>query len=292
MKRESPLASERLQTALLVLPAALVLVSVALVPVLASVWLSLHRSILVFGDPRFIGLSNYAFLLRDPRFWSALGNTAYFSAVAVSLELLLGLPVALLLHRTFAGRTAFRASVLIPWLIPTVVSAKLWAFLFNADYGLLSQLLPGEHVTWLGTPGWAMHAAIIVDVWKTTPFVALLLLAGLSGIPSDLYKAARVDGASGVRIFFRITLPLLRPAILLALLFRTLDAFRVFDAIYVLTDGGPANTTESLSIYAYKTRMRSGNVGYGATLSVVTFLCVMGLSVVYLKLLGSRGQKP
>lgn len=279
-------ARERRQAYLLVAPAVVVLAVVALYPVLAAIWLSLHRFILVFGERRFTGLENYVYLMGDARFWSALGNTAYFTAVAVTVELLLAVPLALLLNRAFPGRGLLRASVLVPWAIPTVVSARLWAWMFNPDYGLINRLLGGAEINWLGAPGYALHAAILVDVWKTTPFVALLVLAGLQGIPEDLYKAARVDGASGWRQFRSITIPLLKPALLLAVLFRSLDAFRVFDAIYVLTEGGPANTTETLSIYAYKTLMRSGDFGYGSTLSVATFLGVVLLAVVWLRWLG------
>jgi multiple sugar transport system permease protein len=284
VSRTGSFQRERRQALLLVAPAVAVLACVALYPLAAALLLSLQRVILVFGEREFIGLANYRFLLQDARFWSALGNTAYFTLVAVALELLLGLPLALLLNARFPGRGAFRAGVLIPWAIPTVVSAKLWAWLFNADYGLLNALLPGAGLNWLGSPRLALHAAILVDVWKTTPFVALLLLAGLQGIPQELYRAARVDGAGPWRTFHAITLPLLRPALGLALLFRTLDAFRVFDALYVLTEGGPANTTETLSLYAYKTLMRSGDFGYGSTLAVATFLCVAALALVLVRL--------
>lgn len=283
-------AAERRAAIWLTLPAVLVLAGVALYPILAAIWLSLQRYIIVFREVRFAGLENYRFLVHDARFWAALGNTAYFTAVAVIIELVLALPLALLLNRTFPARGVLRASALIPWAIPTVVSARLWAWLFNPDYGLINRLLPGQEINWLGAPGYALHAAIVVDVWKTTPFVALLILAGLQSIPQDLYKAARVDGASSLRIFRSITLPLLKPAILLALLFRTLDAFRVFDAIYVLTEGGPGNTTETLSIYAYKTLMRTGDFGYGSTLAVVTFVCVMAISAVYLLVLGRSAR--
>jgi multiple sugar transport system permease protein len=279
---------ERRQAYLLVAPAVIVLVGVALYPIVAAIWLSLHRMILVFHEQRFVGLDNYIFLLQDARFWTALGNTSYFAVVAVVLELVLGLGFALLLNAAVPGRGLLRASVLVPWAIPTVVSAKLWAWLYNPDYGLISRALPLDDVNWLGMPGWAMHAAILVDVWKTTPFVALLLLAGLQTIPGDLYKAAQVDGAGALRSFWSITLPLLKPTIAVTLIFRTLDAFRVFDAVYVLTEGGPANTTETLSIYAYKTLMRAGDFGYGSTLAVVTFLCVMAISVVYVKVLGKE----
>ena len=249
----------------MIAPAVAVLVAAALVPVAMAVWLSLHRSIVVFHDDHFIGFNNYRFLLSDPRFRSALWNTGYFTALAVAVELVLALPLSLLLQ---SGSGPFRAAVLVPWAVPTAVSAKLWAWILNPDYGLL-------RVGWLSSPRAALHAAVLIDVWKTTPFVALLLLAGLQSIPEDVLRAARVDGAGPLRIFFRITLPLLRPSIALAVLLRALDAFRVFDAIYVLTEGGPGHATETLSSYAYKTLMRSGDFGYGATLSVVTFGCVL-----------------
>jgi multiple sugar transport system permease protein len=272
---------------LLVAPAVVVLAGVALYPSIAAVWLSLHRMIVIFHDRRFVGFDNYAFMLRDARFWGALGNTAYFTALAVALEIAIGMAFALLLEVPARGRAILRTSILIPWAIPTVVSAKLWAWLFNADYGLIVRAMPGNHVDWLGSPHLAIHAAIIVDVWKTTPFVAFLLLAGLVTIPRELYDAAQIDGATRAQTFFRVTLPLLRPALAVAVIFRTLDAFRVFDAVYVLTEGGPANTTETMSIYAYKMLMHAGDFGYGSALSVATFGCVLALAAIQLKLIGS-----
>lgn len=270
------------------LPAAFALAAVTLVPLAHAVWLSLHRDILVFHEHRFVGLANYGFLLRDGRFWTAVGNTAYFSVVSVAVELVLGLSFALLLDARFRGRGLARAAVLVPWAIPTVVSARLFGWLFNPDFGLLTRAFPLHDATWLGTPGWAMHAAILVDVWKTTPFVALMLLAGLQGLPRDVLQAARVDGASRWTIFWRVTLPLLRPTLVVTLLFRALDAVRVFDAVYVLTEGGPANTTETLSIYAYKTLMRAGDFGYGSTLAVATFACVGVVAALALSLVRRR----
>jgi multiple sugar transport system permease protein len=265
---------ERATSLAFVAPAALALAAVTLVPLAHGVWLSLHRDILVFGELRFVGLANYAYLLADPRFHAALGTTLYFTAVALAAELALGLGFALLLDTSFRGRGLARAAVLVPWAIPTVVSARLFAWLFNPDVGLLARALPLEGATWLGTPGYALHAAILVDVWKTTPFVALLLLAGLQGLPADVLRAASVDGASPWQRLWRVTLPMLRPTLVVAALFRALDAVRVFDAVYVLTGGGPANTTETLSIYAYKTLMRAGDFGYGSTLAVATFVVV------------------
>jgi multiple sugar transport system permease protein len=281
-------AGERRRAFLLAAPAAAALALVALGPLLATAWLSLRRRVIVFGEDTFVGLENYETLLVDARFWNALWNTAYFTLVAVGVELLLALPIALLLHRAARGRGALRAAVLLPWILPTVVAAKLWALVLQPEYGLLARLLPGEGVAVLASPTLALHAAILVDVWKTTPFVALVLLAGLQAIPEDLARAARVDGASGWRIFRSITLPLLRPAIALALLFRSLDAFRVFDALFVLTEGGPGHTTESLSLYAYKTLLRAGSFGLGSALSLVTFVCVLLIGLVWLRALGER----
>ncbi len=277
---------------MLVAPAVVLLALVAGYPLVAASWLSLHRSILVFHEYRFIGAGNYGFLLRDPRFAAALAHTAYFAIVSVLVEFALGLGFALLLDKSFRGRSAMRVAVLLPWAVPTVVSSRMWGLLFEPQQGLIARLLPSHDVNWLGMPGYAMHVAILVDVWKSTPFVALLLLAGLQTIPSDLYRAARVDGASSWRIFRSITFPLLRPALLVAILFRTLDAFRVFDVVYVLTGGGPANTTETLSIYAYKTLFQTLQFGYGSALALATFLCVAALSAAYLKLLGRTGGSP
>jgi multiple sugar transport system permease protein len=277
---------ERRSARLLVAPTVLLLAGVALYPTIAAVWLSLHRMVLVFHDRHFVGWDNYAFMLTDARFWGALSNTAYFTFVAVAIELVLGMAFALLLDVRAKGRGLLRTAILIPWAIPTVVSAKLWAWLLNPDYGLVVRVLPGPRVDWLASPGLAIHAAILVDVWKTTPFIAFLLLAGLVTIPQELYDAAQIDGASRVQTFVRVTLPLLRPALAVALIFRTLDAFRVFDAVYVLTEGGPANTTETLSVYAYKMLMHAGDFGYGSALSVVTFVCVLALAGGYLKLFG------
>jgi len=282
--------NERRQAVLFVLPAAVVLGAVALYPLAGTLWLSFHRSILAFHEQRFIGLGNWQALWHDARFWSSLGTTLYFTVVAVSAELVLGLTFAVLLHASFRGRGLMRAAVLVPWAIPTVVSARLWAWLFNPDHGLLPTLVLGSDVDWLGAPGYALHAAIVVDVWKTTPFVTLLLLAGLQAIPEEVLRAARIDGAGELRILWSVTIPLLRPAIAVAAVFRGLDAMRVFDAVYVLTGGGPANTTETLSIYAYKTLMRSGDFGYGSTIAVATFVGVAMLAALYLRLVLPRGE--
>ncbi|HEX9830419.1 MAG TPA: sugar ABC transporter permease [Thermodesulfobacteriota bacterium] len=270
-------------------PAILIMAGVIIYPLLNVIWLSLHRRLLIFDISKYVGLDNFGFLLRDDRFWNAFYNTVYFTVISVSLELILGLSIATLLNRTFTGKGLMRSIILIPWAIPTVVSAKMWEWMYNSDFGILNYLL-GVNINWLGSAFWAMNSAIFMEVWKTTPFVALLLMAGLQTIDGDLYKSARVDGASGWYIFRRITLPLLTPVILIVLIFRTLDAFRVFDAIYVLTGGGPANTTETLSIYAYKVLFQTLQFGYGSTISIAIFICVGIITIIYVRLL-RRGME-
>ena len=265
-------------------PAAAVLAAVTLYPIGYVLWLSLQRYSLLADAPEFIGLANFARLVQDARFWNAFGNTVYFTLVSVALELVLGLAIALLLARAFAAAGAMRAVVLLPWAIPTVVAARMWEWMYNGDFGVINYLL-GTEVNWLGSPVWAIHAAIAMDVWKATPFVALLLLAGRIAIAPELYQAARVDGAGAWRMFRHVTLPLLWPLILVVLIFRTIDAFRVFDAIYVLTGGGPADTTETLSIYAYKLLFQTLEFGYGSTVAVGVFASVAAVTGVYVWLL-------
>jgi multiple sugar transport system permease protein len=272
-----------------VFPALLLLSLVTIYPIIYVFYLSFHRKLLIFDISKFVGLDNYIFLLKDDRFWNALKNTAYFTFVSVSLEMIIGLGIALLLNRQFKGRGMIRAVVLIPWAIPTVVSAKMWEWVYNTDFGILNYLIDSK-INYLGSPFWAMNAAVFMDVWKTTPFVAILLMAGLQVIPNELYHAARIDGAGTWQIFRRITLPLLKPVMLVVLIFRTLDAFRVFDAVYVLTGGGPANTTETLSIYAYKVLFQTLQFGYGSTLSVIMFLCISGISVLYIRILSMEAK--
>ncbi|SFJ53491.1 carbohydrate ABC transporter permease [Thermoflavimicrobium dichotomicum] len=243
-------------------------------------------------SPNFIGFDFYKKFLSDSRMWASLGNTILFTVISVFLELVLGLGIALLINRKFFGRGLVRAAVLVPWAIPTVISALMWKFMFDGQNGIMAKffeligIVPdmGQLLT---TKAGSMFAIIFADVWKTTPFMALLLLAGLQTIPQSLYEAAEVDGASKVQQFFRITLPLLKPAILVALLFRTLDAFRVFDLVYVLTGGGPANATETISIYAYKTMFGQLSFGEGSALSVVVFICVAIISIIFVRWLGT-----
>ena len=267
----------------LLAPPGLLLMVVAAGPMLYVLWLSLQDRT-VFRAPTFAGLDNYARLATDGRFWNALGNTLYFALVSVALELALGLGIALLLARAGRARSLVYGVLLLPWAVPTVVSARMWEWIYNAEFGVLNYLA-GARVNWLGDPLLALHAAIAMDVWKATPFVALLLLAALQGIPRDLYRAAAVDGASAWTTFSRVTLPLLAPVMLVAVVFRTIDALRVFDSIYVLTGGGPANGTETLSIYAYKVLFQTLDFGYGSALAVVVLVVTAVAALGYARLL-------
>src|SRR5699024_9749458 len=240
----------------------------------------------------FIGIDNYKKYFQDKRMWLSLGNTTFFTVVSVAFELVLGMLIALLINRAFKGRGLIRASVLIPWAVPTAVAAMMWGFLYDGQSGIVAHYLTQLHIipgaSWLlSTGSGGLFSVILADVWKTTPYMALLLLAGLQTIPQSLYEASSVDGSNKWQQFFKITLPLLKSSILVALLFRTLDAFRVFDLIYVLTGGGPANSTESISVYAYKVLFAQQNFGEGSTLSVIVFLCVAFISFIYVKLIGS-----
>lgn len=282
----------------LVAPALIVTAAVALFPLGWTVWESLHQHDLRMpwlGRP-FVGLDNYVEIVSDGRFWGAMLHTVFFTAVSVALELGLGLFFALALNRAFRGRGLVRAAVLIPWSIPTVVAALLWRFLFDAQAGIANAVLVGlgmldEPVVWLVRAATAWVPVILADVWKTTPFVALLLLAGLQNIDPALYEAAAVDGATAWRQLWNVTLPLLRPALAVALIFRTLDAFRVFDLVYVLTGGGPGTATEPLALYTFNALFSNLRFGYGAALSVIVFLVTFLLALLYLKGLGSFAEE-
>ena len=273
-------------------PSLIVLALVAAYPIGYAIWLSLNEySVRVPGLSRFAGLKNYTTALGSSEFWDAFVNTFVFTIISVSIELVLGIVFALAMHRAFKGRAILRATVLVPWAVLTFGTALLWRSIFEPGLGLVPSMLetlglPGGDVVWLGEDGYAMAVMVFADVWKTAPFMALLLLAGLQVIPDEVYDAAKVDGASTWQRFTRITLPLLRPAILVALLFRTLDALRVFDLPFGLTKG--ANGTNTLSLYAYQELTANRIVGLGSALSVITFLIVMTVSFIYIRFVGGN----
>ena len=297
MRRGEPAGVEQQEARLawwLVLPAVGTILLVVLFPLLWNLWESVHLHDLRMpwlGRP-FIGAENYVEALGDRRFWSALGHTGFFTVVSVGMELVLGLFLALAMNRAFRGRGLVRASVLVPWAIPTVVAALLWRFMFDGR-GIVNAVLVKLGV--LQTPTiWFIHEVtawvpvILADVWKTTPFVALLLLAGLQNIDASLYEAARIDGASAWRQFRHVTLPLLKPAILVALIFRTLDAFRCFDLIYALTGGGPGTSTEPIALYTFNSLLQNLRFGYGSALSVIVFVATFLLALVYIRVVGAE----
>jgi len=279
----------------MVSPSVLVIALVAAYPIGYAVWLSLHQYSLIHkGLSRWSGFRNYSDALwgaHHSDFWSAFKTTFIFTGISVTLELVLGLAMALAMHQAFRGRGLLRATVLVPWAILTVVTAMTWRTIFEPNLGFANTLLrtlhlPGGHVVWLGQSGYALGVMIFADVWKTAPFMALLLLAGLQVIPGDVYDAAKVDGATAWQRFRQITIPLLTPAILVALIFRTLDALRVFDLPFILTQG--ANGTETLSLQAQQTLVNDGVIGLGSSLSVLTFLIVMVVSFLYIRFVGGN----
>jgi trehalose/maltose transport system permease protein len=234
--------------------------------------------------PSFVGLGNYLFILSDPDFWLAVQNTLVFSVFSVTLECILGLTVALVANSKFKGRSILRIAILIPWAIPTVVSSKIWAWMFNDIYGVVNVVLINFHIipqkiAFLATPLTALPVIIAVDVWKTTPFMALLLLAGLGLIPGDLYEAAAIDGASKIRQFFSLTLPLIMPTLLVALIFRTLDALRVFDIFYVMV-GGQGNMA-TMAIYNQQWLVSFLDAGVGSAASVIILIIIMTFVILY-----------
>ena len=282
---------------LLAAPAILTIALIAVIPLAQTIGDSLFQISLKFENaPRpFVGLNNYLAVLTDDSWFNALSITAVIAGVSVTVELVLGMIIALLINRAFRGRGIVRAAVLVPWALTTVVSAKMWAWMYDGRYGVINDLLMrlgliDQPIIFLVRPEVTIWAMIAAEIWKTTPFMALLLLAGLQLIPNELYEATSLDGASRWQAFWRVTLPLLKPTILVALLFRTIDAVRMFDLPRVLTNGGPGKSTETVVLYTYNTFFTSLNFGYGSTLAVMTFLIVVLVSFVFIKILGAPTQ--
>jgi multiple sugar transport system permease protein len=276
-------------------PSLIVMALVAAFPIGYAIWLSLNEySVRVEGLSRFAGFDNYADELwgeNSSEFWDSFLNTFIFTGISVSIELVLGIAFALAMHQAFKGRALLRATVLVPWAVLTFGTGLLWRSIFEPNLGFWSSMLdalglPGADVLWYGEDGYAMATIIFADVWKTAPFMALLILAGLQVIPEDVYDAAKVDGATAWQRFTRITLPLLRPAILVALLFRTLDALRVFDLPFALTQG--SNGTTTLSLYAYNELTDNRLIGEGSAIAALTFAIVMIVSFLYIRFVGGN----
>jgi len=277
--------SQRRLAYLLITPAVVLMLAVTAYPIAYAIWLSLHRYNLASpADTRFIGLSNYQTILTDKYWWTAFFVTVIITAISVAIEFALGLALALVMHRTIFGKGAVRTAILIPYGIVTVAASYSWYYAWTPGTGYLANLLP-EGTAPLTEQIPSLAVVILAEVWKTTPFMALLLLAGLALVPEDLLRAAQVDGAGPWTRLTRVIIPLIKPAILVALLFRTLDAFRIFDNIYVLTGG--SNDTGSVSILGYDNLFKAFNIGLGSAISVLVFACVAVIAFIYIKLFGA-----
>jgi multiple sugar transport system permease protein len=281
----SDAASQRRLAYWLIAPAVFLMLAVTAYPIVYAVWLSLHRYNLASpADTRFVGFDNYATILTDKYWWTAFFVTLIITVISVAIEFALGLALALVMHRTIFGKGLVRTAILIPYGIVTVAASYSWYYAWTPGTGYLANLLPdGTAPLTQQIPSLAV--IILAEVWKTTPFMALLLLAGLALVPDDLLKAAEVDGANAWTRLTRVIIPLIKPAILVALLFRTLDAFRIFDNIYVLTGG--SNDTGSVSILGYDNLFKAFNIGLGSAISVLVFLTVAVIAFIYIKLFGA-----
>jgi ABC-type sugar transport system permease subunit len=270
----------------LLVPALASIGAVSVYPVLLGLWLSFRDTTLASPTDTFIGLSNYLQLFSDGQFWNAWVHTIQFTTASTLLETSIGLMIALVLSERFRGRGIVRAAMLVPWAIPTVVTSKMFGWLFDGQHGMVNYLLRSvgliqHNVDWYGSPDFALTTIIIADVWKTTPFMALLLLAGLQTIPDSLAEASVIDGANAWQQFWYVRLPLLAPSLLIAAMFRALDAFRIFDLVYVLTGGGPADSTEVLSTLTYKDLFSALQFGYGSALATSMFGTEIMIAVVF-----------
>lgn len=282
---------------MLAIPALLILALVFAYPIVRAFWQSMFAVNLGTQlQPQFIGLANFGRMAEDGRFWRTMLNTTIFTIAAVFLELILGMGIALVLNQHFRGRGTVRTIAILPWALPTALIALGWTWIFNDQYGIVNDILlrlglVKNGVNWLGNPQLAMVSVILADVWKTTPFISILLLAGLQSISNDLYEAQAIDGASPWQSFRQITLPLLMPQVVIALLFRLAQSFGIFDLISVMTGGGPGGATETVSLYIYSTVMRYLDFGYGAALVVVTFLIlVLAVAIASYFLTRSRAK--
>jgi ABC-type sugar transport system permease subunit len=291
-KRRPSLRQQDALTAwLLLAPSLLVILGITLWPVLSTFFLSFFNVSTGLNQARtFVGLGNYIDMLRDQTFWETIGRTLYFTAVSVGLELLLGLGIAQLIHSHPWGWQFLRFSLIIPWAVPTIVNGAMWRWIYSADFGALNGLLMQlglikHYVPWLTLPEMAMNLVIVADVWHTMPFVALVLQAALATLPEELDEAAAVDGANAWQRFWYIRLPQLRPAILIALIARTVDAFRVFDIVYIITSGGPAYKTLTITYLTYLNSFAFGKQGTGAALSFLISAFTIVMALVYIRIL-------
>lgn len=289
--RQTPLALA------LLLPSAVVVFGIVIYPIVKTVATSFFEVVSPLPEAMtpFKGVSHYVDILGSGDFWAAIRRTAYFTFVSTGLELIFGILLGLLLNQRVRGRWLFRIVVILPWALPTIVSGAMWRYIFDPNYGALNAALTqvglfDHYHSWLGSPFLALNMVVLADVWKNTSLAAFFTLAGLQAIPGNLYESARVDGAGAVRSFMSVTLPLLRPTIAVILVLRTIEAFKVFDIVYVMTRGGPAEGTQTVAYYTYLQAFSNQRFGYGSALAVLIVVFIMVLAIVYIRLL-RRGQE-
>lgn len=274
-------------------PALIIIIGLMLYPLLYTVYLTLvDYNVLTGINKGFVGVQEYVEVFSDPKFWNAIKVTMYFVAGSLLLQTIAGFAVATFLNIPFRGQRILRAVMLAPWAVPTVVNAQLWNWILNASYGALNKLLLGigvieDPIVWLGDPKLALNVIIVADTWKMLPLFVVMLLAGMSSIPPSHYEAAKLEGASFWQSFCKITFPLLKPMLLVVLIMRTAQAIRVFDIVYVLTQGGPSNSTMTISYYTYYQTFSALDFGYGSTLAMVVTLITLGIAIIYKKLLNA-----
>jgi multiple sugar transport system permease protein len=278
-----------------VLPSVIVIFGVLMYPIIYSFFMSLSNLNLETRIMKFTGLSNYIKLIHDQEFLSSILLTLFFTVVTVFFEMALGTCMALVLNKKFKGCGFLRGVMILPWALPSVVNGVMWKWIFNASYGALNALLYQLHLishyhVWLGQSGSALNCLIFANVWKETPYVVLLMLAGLSNISIDLYEAAHVDGSNGWRSFWKITLPLLKPVVIVLVITKTIWAIQTFDLTYILTGGGPANSTELISLYIQKTAIGFTQFGYGSAMSFMLMVVTFVLCLLYIKLIAQKGE--
>lgn len=272
----------------LLVPTFLIIAVFIAYPVVNTIYQSFFelRTQTITQGAKFAGISNYVKLFKDAQMWQSMKFTIIFTIVAVVLETILGMTCAMIMNRTFKGQGMVRAVILIPWAVPTIVSGLMWQFMFSESSGIINYLLMKsgaihEPVKWLTAAGPAFLAIIIADVWKTSPYMSLQLLSGLQTVSKDMYEAASIDGANAVQRFIKITLPMIKPVLLVSVLFRTIQSFRIYDLVVAITNGGPANKTQSLSLFTVKNYFQFGNIGYGAAAAVLTFVISLIIALIF-----------
>jgi len=279
----------------LIAPSLLIMIGLIIGPLLYAFWLSLHQVNFMFPGRRFMGISQYLKMLQDSAFLMALMRTLYFTVVSICFQVVLGLGAAEFLNREFRGRRLILVLIILPWAVPTIVNGTLWLWILDGSTGALNHLLMqlgliNEEVIWFGKPLLALNMIILADTWRMLPLYTIMFLAGRQSIPEELYDAAHIDGAGAWKSFFRITLPLLKAVLLVVLILRTLHTLRVFDIIFVMTKGGPAGGTTTITFLTYFTTFKFQNFGYGSAMAFFTALATLALALLYIRVLGQRGE--